>query len=317
MLRDKDKRLQILARVDEITDTHCKGCEVKDKNSSFCLNGCVHGEELSRLGNMLGSSYEIKKPKPKPKVKPKPKRKIKPEIKKEDVKVEKIKEPKLIKSTKVEKTKEECKRLLDEGYKVKQIAELMGLSPNNLSTLKNNKWGLNGYRPDHKKGIVVGYDLREETTSMAKEAPVVDANEAEDRTKKLHGEIMRLKKENEEIGKLRGENGELSELIEGMKKKIDELFKSREKIGFRYKDVMKANDELAHTNSHLRSQVHALKKEKSEPVESAYDGLVERNYTQVKQALEEMNISYADLENQLDDANATVSTLKDVLKLLL
>jgi len=146
--------------VDQIIDTKCKGCEFnKSSEKDYCNNKCVFGRDLLRLGEMLGGSNKTKKIEPK----------IKLNKKKEVVKVTETTDTKLIKSAKVEKTKEECKRLLDEGYKAKQIAGLMGLSPNNLSTLKNNKWRLNGYRPDHKKGIVAEDD-KNDVINVLKEA---------------------------------------------------------------------------------------------------------------------------------------------------
>ncbi|WP_416149402.1 hypothetical protein ACM26V_24690 [Salipaludibacillus sp. HK11] len=295
-----EERLKILARVDDIVDNQCKGCEFNKRGDNYCKNKCKYGKELLKLGNKLTKNSNVRR------VAKEADRQafVKKKKKKEAMKVNKVEEKsttpkrsKLIRSAKVDTTKGEYMRLIKEGYQNKEIASLMGISPVKLSQLKNNKWGLNGWNR-HKK--VVSSDPRQikevkklsdpDLPKVEEGSPYAPASKEE----KLHAEIIRLKKENEEIGKIRVENEELSEHIELLKGQIQAKDRS----------FVELEAKFNHLKRDASNQMPAATEE-----ERAY--AYETLKSKYKRKLDNQNIAFEDLENQLDESHKRFDRLED------
>lgn len=334
----KQKRLNILARVDYIVDNHCKGCEFNnDDGKEYCNNTCQYGKELLQLGGMLGKKDTDKRTKVKKK--------------KEDVKVVETKEPELIKSAEVDMTKEEFKRLYTEGFKKQEIAKKMGITPGKMSNLVNNKWGLNGWKPNKKKNVVA------ESVEEPSETELLEVYTKEDPTRKLHAEIMRLKvenegheehiarlkKENEKIGKLREENEELRNNLNRNLYEYKQLENARDRLkkqaenleGLEYKlgTEETKNKYLAHKVQEydqkfleMQDRMNNMSLPESEPVETdeerayAYNTLkkdYQRNLDSQQKAYEEMEMQLDKSYKRFDDLEKKYDAACYALKMLL
>lgn len=120
------KRVQILLKIDELQNEHCKDCE-KTKSvdgngrNAICNNQCDVGKKLQHLGQLLLENKAKK-------IKKKPEYNFKV-VKKEMTKVAK------------ELTKETFLQLSDEGKTNKEIMKMFGLNNAKFYKLKND-WGL-------------------------------------------------------------------------------------------------------------------------------------------------------------------------------
>lgn len=124
-------RLQILSKLDELQDEHCKNCDkvkISDGNgrNSICNNQCDIGKKIQHLGQLL-LEHRAKKVKV-----------MKSKCGTKILSIPKKKESVILKK---ELTKEALLSLKDEGKTNREIMDIYGLNNAKFYKLKND-WGL-------------------------------------------------------------------------------------------------------------------------------------------------------------------------------
>jgi hypothetical protein len=228
----KELKRQARELANDILEQHCEPCTKKTEmgfkdndpfGRDYCNVRCAVGRDLKRLGEFLD--------------KPKGDKVVK-------VKVKPVQQ--------IAATKENCVKLLAEGKKNSEIAEIFGISEPNLY-YKKNTWGLSKPKKEKPKKEVIKLDRDFKPVEM----PVIqpdysrEIQKYEEQVFNLEQSVKDLTKKLEEVGEgektnkiLYQQNAELKQFLKGKENVILGLFEDYKALERKYEALTAYTKEI-------------------------------------------------------------------------